>query len=133
MKYIVQLLVVIAALSVATAALAQDGPHGLVWRGTVDDKTIVYIHADNVTDRTVSGKGTANVDDDFYGRLPQRPIQVFLTTWKGRGRVRIVRQPDERNDFTAAVLISDPQPGSSVYTFSLSWKPRGFAGGRDRF
>lgn len=102
----------------------------------MDDTTIVYVHERDVRTRDVSGKGSVNVSTQVFGRLPRGPVQVYLERREGRGRIRIIQQPNPDNDFTAAVRIQDPKPGRSHYDFTLEWAGDGrriFRGGRDGF
>ncbi|MGO8671703.1 MAG: hypothetical protein ACLQVD_10110 [Capsulimonadaceae bacterium] len=96
----------------------------LQWSGNVDDTTVIYVHRDSVRTVTISGKDATNVNPVLRGRLPRRPEFVDLTDVSGRGDVRIVQEPNPRNDFTAAVRIHDPQPGRGFYSFTLRWRPR---------
>ncbi len=105
--------------------LGAEPPRGnLQWSGSVDETEIIYVHGDQVQDRTVRGKGVSDENVDFAGRLPRRPVLVTLRDWDGRGEVRVVQQPRPDNDFTAAVRIHDPQPGQGHYRFTLAWRPR---------
>ena len=117
-----------SALAVMAPANAQ-GRRDISWRGDVDDTVIVYIHGDRTRTETLSGNGPRNVRSNSFGRLPDRPVTVFLSDREGRGRIRVVQQPGPDNDYTAAVRISDPEGGSSRYRFTLSW--RGPNGGWD--
>lgn len=106
----------------------------VTWSGTVDDTTIVSVHRGDVNTRVVSGKSASDVNTQIAGRLPARPVHVFLRQRSGRGRIRIIQQPSFANDFTARVRIHDPQSGSSFYHFVLSWsRPRPFGAGRGAF
>jgi hypothetical protein len=50
---------------------------------------------------------------------------VSLDETNGRGDIRLLQQPGRENDYTAQVLIRDPQGGSADYSFTLSWsQPR---------
>jgi len=105
---------------------AQNRRHELVWSGDVDDTTIVSLHGGDVDVRDVRGKSSINVNSQVFGRLPtNRPVQVFLRRSNGRGEIRIVRQPNPNNNFTAAVRVKDWQPGRGHYFFVLSWRPLG--------
>ncbi len=98
-------------------------PGGSVtWSGTVDDTTIVTVHQDLVRTRVVSGKSSSDVSAQVLGRLPDRPVRLFLRQRQGRGEIRIVQQPNPSNNFTGRVRIHDPQPGSSFYSFVLAWR-----------
>ena len=54
--------------------------------------------------------------------LPSQPVDMTLAAQDGRGDVRLVEQPSERNHYTARVSIRDPQAGSSDYSFKLEWQ-----------
>jgi hypothetical protein len=122
-----------SALAFGTPANAQARHHGVSWVGTVDDTVEVQVHGDDVRTVTVSGKGAWHVTQNVYGRLPvDRPVRVFLHDYQGRGRVRVVQQPDSSNGFTAIVRVRDPEPGSGRYHFDLTWaRPGGMMGDRD--
>ena len=137
--------VMLAALpAAALPALAQAPPPfparagvgHVTWSGTVDDTTTISVRGRDVTTRVVSGKSTSDVSSQVIGRLPDRPVRVFLRQRSGRGQMRVVQQPNFGNNFTARVRIHDPQSGSSFYRFVLSWQgrgPRPFGAGRGRF
>jgi hypothetical protein len=53
-------------------------------------------------------------------------VDVMLSQTEGRGEIRLIEQPSERNHYTTRVLIRDPQAGSSEYSFKLTWnRPTG--------
>jgi len=120
----------LAALGLMAAPAHAQG-HGRVhWSGNVDDTAVVYIHGTDVRTTTTSGKSAYNVNADENGRLPHRPVTVFVEQQRGRGRIRIIQQPGPGNDFTAAVRVRDPQSGAGRYEFTLGWQPRGGYGRR---
>jgi len=125
MKFGLGLAAAFGALATMAPANAQ-GRRDVSWRGDVDDTVIVYFHGDRTRTETVSGDGPRNTSDS--GRLPDRPVTVFLTDRQGRGRIRVIQQPRADNDYTAAVRIHDPEGGRSHYEFKLSWRRPG--GGR---
>jgi hypothetical protein len=57
----------------------------------------------------------------FSAPLPAGEIAVSLDEAEGRGEVRLLEQPRTRNDYSARVLIRDPQSGAGDYSFALSW------------
>ena len=119
MKFGLGLAAAFGVLATVAPANAQ-GRRDISWRGDVDDTVIVYFHGDRVRTETVTGDGPRNVST--FGRLPDRPVTVFLSEREGRGRTRIIQQPSAENDYTAAVRIKDPQGGRSHYEFRLSWR-----------
>ncbi len=112
-------------------ALGSGRAGHVTWSGTVDNTTIVTVHGGDVNTQVVSGKSSNDVNSRIVGRLPARPVRVFLRQSQGRGYIRIVQQPNRGNGFTARVRIQDPQGGSSFYHFVLAWRraPRLGGGG----
>ena len=119
--------ILLAALPLAASAQGGSGFGGpraggsLAWSGTVDDTTVVTIHGSDVRTRVVSGKSSGGVNAQLTGRLPGRPVRFALRQQQGRGEIRVVQQPNFRNNFTGRVRIHDPQAGSSFYHFVLVW------------
>ena len=93
----------------------------LAWAGRVDGVTIIRIHRRDVSTQVVNGKGVQNERYFVTGALRRGVYHVRLVGVAGRGFVHLVRQPGPYNDFTAAVRISDPQPGNAPYHFTLLW------------
>ena len=52
------------------------------------------------------------------GSLAIRPLEV-------RGFAYVAEQPTARNDYTAKIMITDPQNGRSVYRLEVWWVPEG--------
>lgn len=120
----------LGALGLISAPAHAQGQGRVRWSGTVDDTAIISIHGTDVRTTTTSGKTAYNVNADANGRLPHRPATVFLEQQRGRGRIRIIQQPSESNDFTAAVRVRDPQSGAGRYEFTVRWQPRSGYGRR---
>jgi len=57
----------------------------------------------------------------FSRPLPNRDIDLKLDQALGRGEIKLVEQPREKNHYTARVAIHDAQAGGSEYSFVLSW------------
>jgi hypothetical protein len=58
----------------------------------------------------------------FSQPLPDRHFESFeLVDVQGRGRVDLVEEPWEGNDYTAVVRIEDERGGSAEYSFRLVW------------
>ncbi len=115
----------LGALGLMVAPANAQGRGQVHWSGTIDNTAVVSIHGSDVRTTTTSGKSAYNVNVQDNGRLPHRPVTVFLEQQRGRGRVRIIQQPSSGNDFTAAVRVRDPQSGAGRYEFTLGWQPRG--------
>ncbi len=120
----------LASLGMSAVPANAQGQRRVHWSGTVDDTAVISIHGTDVRTSTTSGKSVSNINADMNGRLPHRPVTVFLEQQHGRGRIRILQQPGPGNDYTAVVRVRDPQAGAGRYDFALSWQPRGGFGRR---
>lgn len=95
----------------------------LKWSGRVEDEVIVSCAVDRCTSAAVRGAAVMREHFKMARPLPQRDVAVRLENVDGRGEVRLVEQPTERNGYTARVQIRDPQAGAGEYAFALTWKP----------
>ncbi len=116
----------IAALVAVCAAMAfpaaAQAPNSFSWSGDVDTSATIFIHAHHAWVDNVVGKPVTNIDIDFNGELPHdTDSTVHLHDVQGRGTVQIIHQPTADNNYTAAVRISDPDPGRGHYHFVLDW------------
>jgi hypothetical protein len=110
----------ILVLVFAVAALAAV-PGKCYWRGMVDDRVQLTLHADKLESRTVSGKEYPEGIFSFTAPLSQEQATVEVRIVKGRGSVKVVQQPAEDNDFTAIVEIADEKGGAKEYQIEISW------------
>jgi hypothetical protein len=93
----------------------------MAWSGRVDQEATISCHAKSCFSATLSGAPVADERFKFSRPLPGRDVQVKLEQPEGRGEIRLVEQPRERNQYTARVSIHDPQSGSADYSFALVW------------
>ncbi|HQR36221.1 MAG TPA: RICIN domain-containing protein, partial [Blastocatellia bacterium] len=93
----------------------------LMWRGRVDDVTILEIRDRSVRDRVVSGQPAQRVDYNFSSALPRTETSVSVDKRRGRGEVRVVEQPSRRNGYTAVIEIRDSSGGASDYEIEVRW------------
>ncbi|GAB4454943.1 MAG: hypothetical protein OHK0029_10260 [Armatimonadaceae bacterium] len=103
------------------ASVAQAAPGGVAWRGTVDDVARVVVRGDQVREFTLSGRSTRDVDFRFRGDFLERNDRVRLQPLRGRGSLRVIQQPDSRNNFTTVIEVRDPEAGAAPYEFRLIW------------
>ena len=90
--------------------------------GRVDDATVLHIRSDQVREEDLTGRPIRGDRFNFSQPLPaQRLRTLSLVDVQGRGEVEIVEKPWEGNNFTAVVLIDDPQRGNAPYSFRLVW------------
>ena len=95
---------------------------GLIrWRGTVDGRDRLYFRRQTVDVRHQEAQPIRNMRVEFSAPVPREAVLVRLTVVKGRGAVRLIDQPDKRNNFTIEVEVDDPQKGDAEYEFDLTW------------
>jgi hypothetical protein len=106
----------------STAAMEHRGPTDKVaWSGRVDREATISCSARSCVSQSANGAPVADEHVKFSHPLPDREVEVKLDQTDGRGVIRIMEQPSERNHYTARVSIRDPQSGSSDYSFALVW------------
>src|SRR5579864_5497321 len=84
----------------------------MVWSGRVDQEAVISCRARTCVAETVNGAAIADEHFKFSRPLPNRDVTVSLEQPEGRGEIRLVEQPSERNQYTARVSIRDPQSGA---------------------
>ncbi len=93
----------------------------IAWSGRVDEDALVSCQGKTCSSSASRGAPVASERFKFTRPLPDRAAEVRLAQQEGRGEIRLVEQPSERNHYTARVSIHDPQAGSSDYSFKLEW------------
>ena len=101
------------------------------WQGRVDGESIIYIRGEDVRVDHISGNGITNETHRASRPIPARSMTLNLVETSGRGEITLIEQPDNRNNYTAAVRSRDKQSGSGSYSFALTWARRGGRNGRD--
>jgi hypothetical protein len=105
-------------LVVATTAAAEER---FRWKGRVDGTDEILVKGRSVRVNHIADKPIQRQDHRFSSRLPARDVEVELNVVEGRGKVRLMEQPSERNDYAVVVRIEDEQGGSGDYEFELVW------------
>jgi hypothetical protein len=99
------------------------------WSGRVDHAAVISCHAKSCVSSSERGAAQgAPVADErfkFSKPLPNRYTEVRLEDLDGRGEIRLIEQPRERNNYTARVSIRDPGTGAGEYSFTLVWNRAG--------
>lgn len=108
----------LATLAVAAGSMAEER---FRWKGRVDGVDELLIQGRSVRVNHLEAKPIQRQDHRFSARLPARDIEVELKVIEGRGRVRLMEQPSERNDYTVVVRIEDDQGGDGDYELELVW------------
>jgi hypothetical protein len=88
----------------------------------VDNEVEVSVRGDMVSIRTLSGQDARDDGSECNAPLPRREAPGLAFEVKdSRNEIRLVANPDRRNDFAAIVHIRDSAPGFGRYHFRLSW------------
>jgi len=97
----------------------------VTWSGRVDHAVVINCQGKSCVSTSEQGaQHGAPVADEhfkFSKPLPDRDTEVRLEGQDGRGEIRLIEQPRERNHYTARVSIRDPGAGASDYAFTLVW------------
>ncbi len=93
----------------------------VTWSGRVDEEALISCQDKTCSSSAGRGGPVAEEHYKFSRPLPHRDVEVTLEDQQGRGEVRLVEQPRERNNYMARVSIRDPQSGSGEYSFTLVW------------
>jgi hypothetical protein len=91
------------------------------WRGEVDGIDDIVITGSQVRVEHIADKPIQNQDHRFSAPLPFAEVAVTLQVIQGRGSVRLMEQPSQRNGYTTVVRVEDRDSGDSRYEFELSW------------
>ena len=97
--------------------------NNIVWRGDVDGTIEISLRHRSVRINVVSGRSLRRQHQDsrVEGFLPARPVTVRLENVEGPGTVEIVQQPEQTNDYTARVRITNSEPSRAEFRFTLAW------------
>jgi len=95
------------------------------WTGTVDDDVQLHVRGSDVETKTISGKENEKGLYSFTKALPkQTRIRVGVRIKSGRGKVHVMQQPDETNEYTAIIEIKDEDGGAKPYSLEIYWYRR---------
>jgi hypothetical protein len=99
-----------------------SGPGTMTWRGRVDDYVELNIQGNRVRSRERQGSQTLNEQVSFSNPLPRANVTVSVRKRNGRGRVSVVQQPNQSNNYTAIVKIDDDKGGADDYEIEMEWR-----------
>jgi len=99
-----------------------SGPGTMTWRGRVDDYVELNIQGNRVRSREREGSQTLNEQVSFSNPLPRANVTVSVRKRDGRGRVSVVQQPNQSNNYTAIVKIDDDKGGADDYEIEMEWR-----------
>lgn len=95
----------------------------LEFNARVNQTVVLKIRDDEVWAETLRGRPLREASYRFTQPLPQMRVQnLQLERLDGRGEIRVLEQPSARNNYTASVLIHDPEGGADQYRFRLRWR-----------
>ncbi|HXV59053.1 MAG TPA: hypothetical protein VEK15_00050 [Vicinamibacteria bacterium] len=116
-------LTLITSVLLGTVALAAaDDMEHFRWRGRVDGVDDIFIQGNQVRIEHVSAKPIQNQEHRFTAPLPFAEVELDLEIIEGRGTIRLMEQPSQRNQFTAVVRVDDQdKSGDGDYEFELTW------------
>ena len=63
-----------------------------------------------------------NEQVSFSNPLPRANVTVSVRKRNGRGRVSVVQQPNQSNNYTAIVKIDDDKGGADDYEIEMEWR-----------
>lgn len=94
----------------------------LHWSGNVDGELEIQIRNGRVNYRRISGGQPTGVRVN-EGRAASRTGGfVNIAQSQGRGTVRVIQQPSNRNGYTTIIRVNDPQGGYGYYDFDVFWR-----------
>lgn len=94
----------------------------VAWTGRVAGAAVISCHKQSCVSSVEQGVPVTEEHFKFTRPLPDRDSEVRLEDPEGRGEVRLIEQPRQRNNYTARVSIHDPEGGAGEYSFRLVWK-----------
>jgi hypothetical protein len=97
----------------------------VTWTGRVDEAAFISCHKQSCVSSAEHGAPVADEHFKFSRPLPDRDSEVRLEYPEGRGEIRLIEQPRQRNNYTARVSIRDAQSGAGEYSFTLVWNRPG--------
>lgn len=88
----------------------------------VDERARIRMRGDEIWVATEAGERAYDQGSHCSQPLPFRRLDdLRITADRGRGGIENVQRPNRRNNYTASVTVSDPQPGGALYLVDLAW------------
>ena len=82
----------------------------------------LIIKDDNIGTRLISGNPNQPGDFSFTASLPTRNVKVEVNKKDGRGKIRVLQQPNRSNDYTAIIQIYDEGGSQRDYQLEIFWR-----------
>jgi len=104
------------------APAPEPSGRGLVWSGTVEGRVRVTVQGGASFSEAVEGAPVSGERSEMIRPIPKREgVTASIRKLRGRGRVTIVEQPSEKNNYRVVFEIDDPMPGADSYEVELNW------------
>jgi hypothetical protein len=94
----------------------------LHWSGNVDGELEIQIRNGRVSYRQISGGEPTGVRANEGRGVNRNAGLVNIAQSQGRGTVRVVQQPSNRNGYTTIIRVNDPRGGYGYYDFDVFWR-----------
>jgi hypothetical protein len=93
----------------------------MIWRGRVDNRVEITIRGNRCSTRTLEGNPTTGETCNLSNSLPRSDVRFDVRKRDGRGKVRVIELPNNRNNYTARIEIEDEDGGSDNYEIEVDW------------
>ena len=93
----------------------------MTWRGRVDNRVEITIRGNRSLTRTLEGTPPYGETYNFSNSLPRDNVRINVRKRDGRGKVRVIDSPSNRNNYTARIEIEDDKSGSDNYEIEVEW------------
>jgi hypothetical protein len=88
----------------------------------VDGEAFLYVKDRNLKYLWLSGGPIVDKGTNYTQGVPRAVFTAFSATKKaGGGDVVLWEQPNEKNDYTAVIRVTDKKPGADFYHIQLNW------------
>jgi hypothetical protein len=94
---------------------------GLRWSGRVDGRDLIYIRGNRLWINHREGQEITGADYRFFQPLTFDRTTIFVRKLRGRGTVRVIEQPTRNNNYTAVLMVEDPEGGADRYEIEVVW------------
>jgi hypothetical protein len=94
----------------------------LHWSGNVDGELEIQIRDGRVHYRRISGGQPTGIRMNEGRGADRTGGFVDIAQRQGRGTVRVIQQPSNRNGYTTIIRVNDPQGGYGYYDFDVFWR-----------
>ena len=95
---------------------------GLIWSGTVEGSVRIIVQGGAVLSEAIAGRRVIGERADVLQPLPARSdLAPVATKLRGRGDVKIVELPSDKNNYRLVVEIHNPEGPADNYEIKVDW------------